>query len=202
MSSITIWRGEEQLARSEAPGEVALFYPGVYRDGDRIEFTCDSRRAVVQVDQAVQPARVFLPGSGFTYRPPLTGDGLAVYAPGAFQGEGHVLAIRPVDRNVPGPKGRASGAGQIGRDHDRRNGRAILGTATGTTGGRAVAGVCRLIPLLRKQKQDHARNYKDQAMRQTKQAQDHKNNSAYFHFTLLCRMLSNCADYFSITKLL
>ncbi len=95
MSSITIWRGEEQLARREAPGEAVLFYRGDYREGDRIEFTCDSRRAVVQVDQAVQPARVFLPGGGFTFRPPLAGDGLAVYAPGAFRGEGHILAIRP-----------------------------------------------------------------------------------------------------------
>lgn len=95
MTTIAVIRGGEVLARAEGEREASLLYRGAYRPGDEIRFETDDRHAVVSVDQAVAPARVYLPEGGFVYRPPLSGDGLAVYAPGAFLGEVHLISIRP-----------------------------------------------------------------------------------------------------------
>ena len=77
MYSIEIWRGGEKLAEARGENEAALLYRGAYEAGDEIRFSSDSQRAVVQVDQQVKPARVYLPSGAFVYRPPMAGDGLA-----------------------------------------------------------------------------------------------------------------------------
>lgn len=61
MYSIEIWRGGEKLAEARGENEVALLYRGAYEAGDEIRFSSDSQHAVVQVDQQVKPARVYLP---------------------------------------------------------------------------------------------------------------------------------------------
>ena len=95
MYSIEIWRGGEKLAEARGENEAALLYRGAYEAGDEIRFSSDSQHAVVQVDQQVKPARVYLPPKAFVYRPPLAGDGLAVYPPRAFAGDMHLISIKP-----------------------------------------------------------------------------------------------------------
>jgi len=95
MTTIEIIRGGNVLASVSAEREAQLLYKGAYELGDEIRFTTDYEYAVVQVDQAVKPARVYLPGKAFTYRLPLEGINPAVYAPGAFTGEMHVMSMKP-----------------------------------------------------------------------------------------------------------
>ena len=95
MYSIEIWRGGEKLAEAQGESEAALLYRGAYAAGDEIRFASESDHAVVQVDQQVKPARVYLPQKAFVYRPPLAGDGLAVYPPRAFAGDMHLISIKP-----------------------------------------------------------------------------------------------------------
>lgn len=95
MTSIAVIRGGEVLESAQGESEASLLYRGAYLPGDEIRFETGYRHALVQVDQAVAPARVYLPEGGFSYRPPLSGDGLAVYAPGAFLGDVHLISIRP-----------------------------------------------------------------------------------------------------------
>lgn len=95
MYTISIVRDGRTLAGAQGEHEAALLYAGAYEPGDEIRFTSPVRHAVVQVDQQVEPARVYLPQGGFAYRLPLAGDGLAVYAPGCFAGETHLISIRP-----------------------------------------------------------------------------------------------------------
>lgn len=99
MAAIQVFRGDQILCEAANEREVSLLYAGEYLPGDRIVFTSDETRAIVQVDQLVLPARVYLPDRRFEYRPPLEGDGLAVYPPHAFAGEGHLLSIRTDDSN-------------------------------------------------------------------------------------------------------
>ena len=100
MASIEIIRNGQVIARTQGAQEASLLYEGSYQAGDQILFQADGDHAVVQVDQQLMPARVYLPRRRFTFRPPLEGDGLAVYPPGAFTGEGHLLFIRPDDDNA------------------------------------------------------------------------------------------------------
>ncbi len=95
MVSIAVVSGGEVIASAQGEHEVSLLYRGAYRPGDEIRFETGDRHALVQVDQAVSSARVYLPEGRFSYRPPLGGDGLAVYAPGAFRSEAHLISIRP-----------------------------------------------------------------------------------------------------------
>lgn len=95
MYSIEIWRGGKKLAEARGENEAALLYRGAYEAGDEIRFSSDSQHAVVQVDQQVKPARVYLPSGAFVYRPPMAGDGLAVYPPMAFAGNMHLMSIKP-----------------------------------------------------------------------------------------------------------
>lgn len=95
MYSISVIRDGQVLACAQGEQEASLLYQGEYREGDCIAFESDSRRAVVQVDQQVMPARVFLPSGAFSYRIPLSGDNPAVYPPQAFAGELHLMSIRP-----------------------------------------------------------------------------------------------------------
>ncbi len=94
MSRIRILRGQQVLASRENPGEVQLVYDGVYQDGDAIEIESEWENAVIRVDQALAEARVYLPEKRMTFRPPMGGDGLAVYAPGTFLAGRHVISLR------------------------------------------------------------------------------------------------------------
>lgn len=87
--------------RAEALGTdyANLLFEGAYNEGDRIEFRADASRVRVKVDSAVEEARVYLAGGAFTYRLPLSGDNLSVYAPGAFMGNRHLISIRPDGNN-------------------------------------------------------------------------------------------------------
>lgn len=95
MYSISIERSGRVLASAQGENEAALLYRGAYEPGDEIIFTSSVQHVRVQVDQAVSPARVYLPQERFVYRPPLAGDGLSVYPPHAFTGDVHLLSIAP-----------------------------------------------------------------------------------------------------------
>lgn len=95
MYSISIVRGDQVIASAQGEQEASLLYRGEYEAGDRIAFVSGSSRAIVQVDQQVLPARVYLPEGRFEYRLPLEGDNLAVYPPCAFAGDMHLISIRP-----------------------------------------------------------------------------------------------------------
>ena len=95
MTTIEIIRNGEVLASVSGEKEAQLLYKGGYELGDEIRFATDYEYALVQVDQAVKPAHVYLPEKSFTFRLPLEGINPAVYAPGAFTGDMHVCAIRP-----------------------------------------------------------------------------------------------------------
>lgn len=95
MYSISIIRNGNVLASAQGEQEVTLLYTGAYQEGDVIAFTASDCRAIVQVDQQVAPARVYLPSLAFSYRLPLSGDNPAVYPPQAFAGDAHLISIRP-----------------------------------------------------------------------------------------------------------
>lgn len=95
MTTIRLIRNGEVLAEACAMKEAQLLYRGEYIPGDELLFETDYEYAVVQVDQAVAPAHVYLPGRSFSYRLPLAGDNLIIYAPGAFKGGMHLCSIRP-----------------------------------------------------------------------------------------------------------
>ena len=99
MAAIRVWRGDTLLAGKEKAGEISLLFDGAYQPGDEIEFVADTPEVWARVDAAVAPARVYLPKGSFRYRVPLAGDNLNVYAPGAFQGERHLLELRPAEGN-------------------------------------------------------------------------------------------------------
>lgn len=95
MYSISIMRNGQVLASAQGEREASLLYRGEYLEGDSIAFSADDCRVIVQVDQQVAPARVYLSTGAFSYRLPLSGDNLAVYPPQAFAGELHLISIRP-----------------------------------------------------------------------------------------------------------
>lgn len=95
MTKIEVIRAGEVLASAQGEGEAALLYRSEYVQGDEIRFTTQEHYAVVQVDQAVKPASVYLPTKQFVFRLPLGGIDPAVYAPGAFTGDMHLITIRP-----------------------------------------------------------------------------------------------------------
>ena len=87
------------MAARRGAGEASLLFSGAYEPGDELEFISDTPECLVRVDAAVLPARVYLPNGHFRYRIPLLGDGLAPYAPGAFQGTEHLLSLLPAPKN-------------------------------------------------------------------------------------------------------
>lgn len=99
MAEIRVWRAGRVLAARSGAGEAHLPFSGAYAPGDELEFIADTSEALVRVDAAVLPARVYLPGGSFRYRVPLSGDGLAPYAPGAFEGTEHLLSLVPAAGN-------------------------------------------------------------------------------------------------------
>ncbi len=99
MASIEIRRDGRVIASATSVNEAALLFKGEYMQGDEIVFNADSENAIVQIDQQVTPARVYLPNRSFTFRLPLEGDGLAVYAPNTFKGDIHLLSIKKAEGN-------------------------------------------------------------------------------------------------------
>ena len=99
MTKIAVIRGGEVLAAVSGEHEVHLLFKSAYQLGDEIRFVTDYEYAIVQVDQAVKPARVYLPTCEFTFRLPLEGINPAVYAPGSFEGEMHLCSIKPDEDN-------------------------------------------------------------------------------------------------------
>ena len=84
------------LAKAEGQGDARLIYEGVYQEGDVIAFTAEDVHTRVCVDQATQPAPVYLPGKSFVFSIPF-GDKKNGYAPQAFSGELHGMTIGPVE---------------------------------------------------------------------------------------------------------
>ncbi len=80
---------------ASGPDYVRFLYTKAYEEGDSIAFFSDAEHCVVQVDQAVPEAPVYLPGKQLTYRIP-KGDFALAYPPQAFAGDMHILQIRPV----------------------------------------------------------------------------------------------------------
>lgn len=95
MSKLSIWRGDLLLWEKSGEPEVQLYYQGEYRPGDEIRVESDTPYAELRVDQAIAPARLFLPQGTMTYRIPLEGDSPAAYPPFAFQGRQHVISLKP-----------------------------------------------------------------------------------------------------------
>ena len=61
MTTIELLRGGEVLASAQGEREAQLLYGGQYALGDELRFRTDDTHVIVQVDQAVKPARVYLP---------------------------------------------------------------------------------------------------------------------------------------------
>ena len=99
MTTIELLRGGEVLASAQGEREAQLLYRGQYALGDELRFRTDDTHVIVQVDQAVKPARVYLPEKAFSYRLPLGGIDPAAYAPGAFTGDLHLCTVRPDEDN-------------------------------------------------------------------------------------------------------
>lgn len=97
MYTISIHRGGETLCKCTGDSEAQLYYEGNYQVGDYALFTCDVRHVTLSVDQAIAPARVYLPDGTLRYTFPLAGDNLAVYPPYAFAGDRHLLSIKADD---------------------------------------------------------------------------------------------------------
>lgn len=95
MVTIDLIRKGEKIAHAEGCCEASLLYMGLYEEEDVLLFEGAPRDAWVQVDQAVSPARMYLPEGRFEYCLPLAGDGLQVYAPGAFTDSMHLVSVRP-----------------------------------------------------------------------------------------------------------
>lgn len=100
MAKIEIIRNAKTIASAQGDGEAALLFHGCYEMGDVLLFAGDARHVIVQVDQQMMPARVYLPSGRFEYRLPMADDGLAVYAPNTFCGEKHLLSIRTANDNA------------------------------------------------------------------------------------------------------
>ncbi len=95
MFSIGVYSADGlRLAYTTGEKQANLLYEGTYQAGDELRFESDAAYARVRVDALVDEARVYLPERRFTYRLPLSGDNLKVYAPGAFSGRKHLLSIR------------------------------------------------------------------------------------------------------------
>ena len=79
---------------ASGPDFVRFLYTQPYEQGDTIAFFADEQHCILQVDQSVPEAMVYLPGKQLYYRIP-KGDFALAYAPQAFAGDMHILQIRP-----------------------------------------------------------------------------------------------------------
>jgi hypothetical protein len=94
MNRIRIMRNDQELESCTAEGEALLYYNGEYQPGDTIVFESDSPYVVVEIDQTIRPARLYLPEKQWTFRLPLEGDLPRAYPPFAFTGDRHLLTLR------------------------------------------------------------------------------------------------------------
>ena len=95
MTTIEVIRDGRTLVSAQGAREAQLLYQGEYAQGDALRIRTEDTHVIVQVDQAVKPARVYLPQKEMTFRLPLGGIDPAVYAPGAFTGGMHLCTVRP-----------------------------------------------------------------------------------------------------------
>ena len=65
-----------------------------YEEGDSIIFLADAQHCVVQADQSLPEAMVYLPEKKLTYKIP-KGEFALAYPPLAFAGDRHLMQIRP-----------------------------------------------------------------------------------------------------------
>lgn len=85
--------------RAEKNGEsaVSLLYLAAYQPGDtiRLESDCPGSgwHAVIQLEDTLSPALVYLPGAALTYRVPEAAE-RAAFSPKAFAGDKHLLRAR------------------------------------------------------------------------------------------------------------
>lgn len=98
MNKLSVWRGDELLCEKTGDTQVQLYYQGGYRAGDEIRVSCDTPFIELQADQAIMPARLYVPAGEMVYRLPLSGDDPDVYPPFAFAGEQHVISLKPDTR--------------------------------------------------------------------------------------------------------
>lgn len=92
---ISVLREGACLIAFEGQEECNALYRGAYQAGDVIRFEGEPGFYFIMVDQCVPLSRVYLPKGVYTYPVPLEGDGLNAYPPYAFQGDRHVLSMRP-----------------------------------------------------------------------------------------------------------
>ncbi len=84
----------ERLAEVTGAGPLNLYWNQPYQPGDVIRVASDeARHLIIQVDQAILPAEVYLPEGSMTYAIPF-GESMRAYAPNAFQGPKHVVSAR------------------------------------------------------------------------------------------------------------
>lgn len=77
--------------------EVHFGFKRVYQPGDRIEIESDVQHLMVQMDTAMKPGEVYLPGGKMTWRVP-AGEHRLAYCPGAFEAQTHVATARVMER--------------------------------------------------------------------------------------------------------
>ncbi len=98
MNKLSIWRADKLLCEKAGESDVQLYYRGRYKPEDEIRVACDTPYIELQVDQAMMPARLYVPSGEMVYRLPLSGDGPDAYPPAAFAKSQHVLSLRPDPR--------------------------------------------------------------------------------------------------------
>jgi hypothetical protein len=95
MYSIQVVSSAGKVKQSESGANYArLLYTLAYEEGDSVVFSSDAQHCVVQADQALPEAMVYLPDRQLVYRIP-RGDFALAYPPQAFLGDKHILQIRP-----------------------------------------------------------------------------------------------------------
>lgn len=93
------------LAANQSEDSVGLVYPAPYRPGDRIVLSVSGEGAylMIQLDDAMDPAFVFMKRPEFVWRIPF-GEERGSYSPRAFTGETHLLRARtaaPAEIRMP-----------------------------------------------------------------------------------------------------
>lgn len=92
---IQIIRGDAVLAQSEGSDCTTLVYGGEYREGDRLALQADRFpcHLVVQLEDSIQPALVYLAGARHEMTIPF-GEKRVCYSPKSFTGSCHLLTAR------------------------------------------------------------------------------------------------------------
>ena len=81
--------------RGERNGDTSasLLFREAYQEGDRVRIAADSHHIAISLDSAVGEAQVFLPTGEMYFAIP-HGERRSMFAPGAFEGNGHLLYVR------------------------------------------------------------------------------------------------------------